>query len=163
MRSREAKTFLLEILLAGALSAAAGAFFCGAGAALFAALCGAACLALAAGFCTRRAREIDRHSEYLAGVGAIKPHEQIKHRGLSSAGNAAYDDAPSVGYREVEVLKHLFIAVAFAYLSKFHHARSNLRQTRRRSSMNSFSNSTLTATMTSVQHKRSSVSRYILA
>lgn len=68
MRSREAKTFLLEILLAGALSAAAGAFFCGAGAALFAALCGAACLALAAGFCTRRAREIDRLSEYLASV-----------------------------------------------------------------------------------------------
>ena len=68
MRSREAKKFLLGLLLASAVFAAAGALLFGAGAALAAALCGGTCLALAAGFCVCRAREIDRLSEYLASV-----------------------------------------------------------------------------------------------
>lgn len=68
MRSREAKKFLLELLLTCAAFTAAGALFFGAGAALTAALCGGTCLALAAGFCVCRAREIDRLSEYLASV-----------------------------------------------------------------------------------------------
>lgn len=68
MRSREAKKFLLELLLTCAAFTAAGALLLGAGAALAAALCGGTCLALAAGFCVCRAREIDRLSEYLASV-----------------------------------------------------------------------------------------------
>lgn len=68
MRSREAKKFLVGLLLASAVFAAAGALLFGAGAALAAALCGGTCLALAAGFCVCRAREIDRLSEYLASV-----------------------------------------------------------------------------------------------
>ena len=68
MRSRETKKFLLELLLTCAAFTAAGALLFGAGAALAAALCGGTCLALAAGFCVCRAREIDRLSEYLASV-----------------------------------------------------------------------------------------------
>lgn len=68
MRSREAKRFLLAMALVTAVLTALGAFFFGAPAALFAALCGGVCLALAAVFCTRRAQEIDGLSEYLASV-----------------------------------------------------------------------------------------------
>ena len=68
MRSREAKTFLASLALAALALAALGALFSGAGAAAFTAACGAVCVALAAVFCARRAREIDELSEYLARV-----------------------------------------------------------------------------------------------
>lgn len=68
MRSREAKKFLLSLLLASALFTAAGAAVFGSSTALVTALCGGTCLMLAAGFCVHRAREIDGLSEYLARV-----------------------------------------------------------------------------------------------
>lgn len=68
MRSREAKTFLFALALVTFATAAFGAAISGAGAALFAAVCGALCLALAAAFCAHRAKEIDGLSEYLASV-----------------------------------------------------------------------------------------------
>lgn len=68
MRSREAKMFLVSLLVASTTFSVMGALLFGVGAALFAALCGGACLALSVGFCVHRAREIDRLSEYLASV-----------------------------------------------------------------------------------------------
>ena len=68
MRSREAKRFLLTILLSAMALTIIGGLLFGAPAALFAALCGGVCCALAAGFCIHRAREIDGLSEYLASV-----------------------------------------------------------------------------------------------
>lgn len=68
MRSREAKMFLTSLAAAALALTVFGALAVGAGAALFAAACGAVCLALSALFCVRRAREIDRLSEYLASV-----------------------------------------------------------------------------------------------
>lgn len=68
MRSREAKKFLLGLLLAEAGFTAAAALLFGAGAALLVALCSGTCLTMAVRFCIRRAREIDQLSEYLASV-----------------------------------------------------------------------------------------------
>ena len=68
MRSREAKGFLLSLLMISAgLTAACGLLF-GGSAWLFTALCGGSCCILAAVFCVRRAREIDKLSDYLASV-----------------------------------------------------------------------------------------------
>lgn len=68
MRSREAKKFLLDLLLVSTVFTMAGALLFGAGTALLVVLGCGACFVLAIRFCIQRAREIDALSEYLASV-----------------------------------------------------------------------------------------------